>query len=142
MMTNIIRFYSLSSFHKSLETKGGLTSNFLIPFTRLHTPPSPNHVLLPGQQNIPHLFLLESCLSFTPIFFHGNKTFISSSFSWFYISNSFIILIQTRKNTYKDMICTCCVIGLEVQMVQYRHIRMIFFLFVTLLKLSFFWILE
>jgi len=78
-------------------------------------------------------------------YFHGNKTFLSTSSSWF----SYLIdllscyklgkIVTSFESPY--MVCTCCVIWLEVQVVEYKHIRMLS-LSATLLKLSSFWILE
>lgn len=144
-MTNIIGSYPLSSFHESFETKGSLISNFILSFTRLHTPPPPSTMHSFQQNKIFSLSFIRMLPLFHSIFyFHGNKTFISSSLSQFYLSDSFTILLQTRKNVSKLWISVhglhmCNLI--RVQVVGYRHIRMLS-LSVTLLKWSSFWILE
>ena len=137
----------MSSFHKSLEVKRSLISNLILSLAQSHTPPSSPQQCTPSKTTKHSLSLsLESFLPVTPIFTsiatkHSflphflRFTYLIALLSWYKLKK----ILTSFESPY--MICTCCVIWLEVQVVEYRHIR-ILFLFAILLKWPSFWILE
>lgn len=121
-------------------------------------PQSPQTFFFPSHDCTPHTMhslwdnktFPLSFIRILPLFhsifyFHGNKTFLSTSQSWFSYLMDLLSCYKLGKmlTSFESpyMVCTCCIIWLEVQVVGYRHIRMLS-LSVTLLKWSSFWILE
>ena len=129
---DIIGSYPLSSFHKSLETKESFILNLLLFLTRLHPPPF-QQCTSSRTTKYPPSLSLESFLSFTPIFtsMATKHSFLPHFLGFTYLINLLSCHKLGKMLTnfeFPYMICTCCLIWLEVLAVEYRHIRLLFLL--------------